>query len=268
MRILKKIPTSQDSCIITMVDFKGSVPQALGAKALVTAEGLQEGTVGGGKVEARAIEHAKKLLASPEAAACEIVEWNLTRDIGMTCGGVVKFLFEIHKPKLWHIVVYGAGHVAQELVPMLCRLDCHVTCVDQRPEWLAKIKEQPNLTKICEAEPKITVRDFTSNDYFVLMTQGHGTDLPILSEILRTHKPPYLGVIGSKTKALSLRDGLKKLDFDQEKIQSFYCPIGLGFGDSTPIEISHSVVAQLLQTRDKLNGQPRHSIAVNNKTTE
>jgi xanthine dehydrogenase accessory factor len=180
---------------------------------------------------------------------------------------VVKFLFEIHKPKLWHIVVYGAGHVAQELVPMLCRLDCHVTCIDQRPEWLGRIEEQPNLTKICEAEPKNTVKKFTSKDYFVLMTQGHGTDLPILSEILKTHQPPYLGVIGSKTKALSLRDGLRKLDFDQEKIRSFYCPIGLGFGDSTPIEISHSVVAQLLQTRDQHNGQPRDSIDVNNKRT-
>jgi xanthine/CO dehydrogenase XdhC/CoxF family maturation factor len=66
---------------------------------------------------------------------------------------------------------------------------------------------------------------------------------------------------------LSLRDGLRKLDFDQEKIRSFYCPIGLGFGDSTPIEISHSVVAQLLQTRDQHNGQPRDSIDVNNKST-
>lgn len=261
MRILKKIPSHQDSVVVTMVDYKGSVPQKLGAKALVSAEGLLEGTVGGGKVEARAIEHAKKLLSDPNAAACEIVEWNLTRDIGMTCGGVVKFLFELHQPKQWHIVVFGAGHVAQELVPMLCRLDGHITCVDSRPEWLARMADQPNLTKICEADPKSTVKNFSSKDYFVLMTQGHGTDLPILAEILRTHVPPYLGVIGSKTKALSLRDGLKKLDFNQEKINSFYCPIGLSFGDSTPIEISHSVVAQLLQTRDSNNGVPRDSIA-------
>lgn len=260
MRILKKIPSNQDSIVITMINFRGSVPQTLGAKALVTAEGLVEGTVGGGKVEARAIEHAKKLLANPDAEACEIVEWNLTRDIGMTCGGVVKFLFEIHKPKLWHIVVFGAGHVAQELVPMLCKLDCHVTCVDSRPEWLVRIEAENNLTKICEAEPKNTVKNFNSKDYFVLMTQGHGTDLPILAEILKTHQPTYLGVIGSKTKSLSLKDGLRKLDFDQQKIESFFCPIGLSFGDSTPIEISHSVVAQLLQTRDKERDQQSEKI--------
>jgi xanthine dehydrogenase accessory factor len=252
MRILKKIPFNQDSVVVTMVDYKGSVPQTLGAKAVVTSDGLLEGTVGGGKLEARAISHAMDLLKNPDVDVCELIEWNLTRDIGMTCGGVVKFLFEIHRPKAWHIVVFGAGHVAQELVPMLCKLECHVTCIDSRPEWLSRISDENNLTKICEPEPKNQVKNFNSQDYFVLMTQGHGTDLPILSEILKTLEPVYLGVIGSKVKALSLKDGLRKLDFSNEKIESFFCPIGLKFGNNTPVEISHSVVAQLLQVRDRL----------------
>ena len=250
MIILKKIPTNQDSVVVTMVDFKGSVPQTLGAKAVISKEGLIEGTIGGGKVEAKAILYAQEILKNLDTPACELVEWNLTKDVGMTCGGVVKFLFEVSRPKAWHIVVFGAGHVAQELVPMLCKLDCHVTCIDSRSEWLDKMNPQYNLTKICDSEPKNQIKNFSERDFFVLMTQGHGTDLPILGEILKGFKPAYLGVIGSKTKALTLKSNLKKLDFSQEKIESFFCPIGLSFGDSTPIEISHSVVAQLLQVRD------------------
>src|SRR5687767_16033154 len=43
---------------VTVVDTLGSTPQDRGAKMLVTREGRYFGTVGGGKIEARAIEEA------------------------------------------------------------------------------------------------------------------------------------------------------------------------------------------------------------------
>ena len=48
----------------------------------------------GGKVELRAIEEAKRILASTETEP-RYVEWNLQKDIGMTCGGVVHMFFEV-----------------------------------------------------------------------------------------------------------------------------------------------------------------------------
>ena len=253
MKILKKIPQHEDSVIVTLIGYKGSVPQTLGAKALITQSGIQEGTVGGGKVEARAIEFAQQLIEDKSSAICQSIEWNLTQDVGMTCGGVVQLLFEIHRPYSWHIVVFGAGHVAQVLVPLLTQLDAHVTCIDSRSEWIEKLDSKPNLTKIINPKPEELVAKMSSHDFFVLMTQGHSTDLPILKEILHLHQPQYVGVIGSKTKALTLRTNLKNLDFNKEKIESFYCPIGLDLGDNTPVEISISIIAQLIQVRDELN---------------
>jgi xanthine dehydrogenase accessory factor len=250
MKHFQEYPQNEDYVVITLIDYKGSVPQALGAKALVNSKGLLDGTVGGGKVEAKAILHAQELLKDKSTKICHVLEWNLTRDVGMTCGGVVNFLFEIHRPKAWNIVVFGAGHVAQELVPMLTRLECAVTCIDQRQDWLDRLKDRPNLTKIQAEKLDEQVQNYNSDAYFVLMTQGHATDLPVLAAILKQHNPRYVGVIGSDTKALKLRTGLKEMDFSQDKIQSFHCPIGLKLGNSTPIEISHSVVAQLLQVRD------------------
>lgn len=241
----------KDAVIITLVDFKGSVPQILGAKAMVTKAGLIKGTVGGGKVEAKAILFAKDVLQNPDSPVCQLQNWNLTLDVGMTCGGVVTFLFELIRPRAWNIVVFGAGHVAQELVPMLTKLKCHVTCIDPRSDWLSLIPQTDNLEKIIMKDPFKAVKNFSSDSYFILMTQGHGTDLPILTEILKTNfNFPFVGVIGSKTKAMSLKSNLKKLDLNEELINKFYCPIGLDFGDNTPIEISHSIVAQLLKVRD------------------
>jgi xanthine dehydrogenase accessory factor len=250
VNILKKMPFDKNFILITLVDYQGSVPQALGAKAIVTEAGLFEGTVGGGKVEAKAILFAQELLKKDETPVCQLIEWNLTRDVGMTCGGVVNFLFEVHKADSWKIVVFGAGHVAQELVPMLTKLNCQVTCVDNRREWLERLQAQENLKTRLVESPKDIVGEFSSDCFFVFMTQGHSTDLPIVKELLKQHaKAPYIGVIGSKTKATVLRANLKEAGFSSDLIQKIHCPIGLDIGNNMLVEIAFSVVAQLLQVR-------------------
>src|SRR5262245_28921714 len=121
---------------VTMVEAVGSTPQDAGTKMLVDSGGLVFGTVGGGKVENQAIEFAKKMLVAHESPTNELVEWNLQRDVGMTCGGVVKLYFEAYNHRAWRIVVFGAGHVAQSLVRCLSELECRIVCVDPRAEWL------------------------------------------------------------------------------------------------------------------------------------
>ena len=95
-----------------MVEAQGSTPQDAGTKMLVDESGLAHGTVGGGKVEHRAIEYAQQMLGD-DSRNREIVDWNLQRDIGMTCGGLVKLFFEVFNRDDWHIVIFGAGHVSQ-----------------------------------------------------------------------------------------------------------------------------------------------------------
>ena len=73
--------TSTPFATVTMVDMRGSAPQIQGAKAIVTAEGIVEGTVGGGKVEARAIAHAIEMLLSADGRSCSLVTWNLQTEI-------------------------------------------------------------------------------------------------------------------------------------------------------------------------------------------
>ena len=54
--------------LVILTEALGSTPQDTGAKMLVTSAGLHTGTVGGGKVEAKAIAHAKEMLRSGATA--------------------------------------------------------------------------------------------------------------------------------------------------------------------------------------------------------
>ena len=253
------VDTDVPFVMITLIDVRGSAPQIIGAKAIVTAQGIETGTIGGGKIEATAIRHAQQLLADTDGTSSEFITWNLQSDIGMTCGGEVKLFFEVCGSNSWTIAVFGAGHIAQSLIPMLVQFNCRVSCFDSRPEWLAKLPSHPKLKTACRQELRDVVKDQPANSFFLLMTQGHASDLPVLVEILQTRDAPYIGVIGSPQKASVLRRDLRKQNISSEKIDSFYCPMGVALGNNTPAEISISVIAQLLQRRDEL-GILKHKI--------
>jgi xanthine dehydrogenase accessory factor len=233
--------------LVTLVESIGSTPQDTGAKMLVTGEGLVEGTVGGGRVEAKAIDHAQAMLIAAESG-CSIVDWSLKADVGMTCGGRVKLLFESIGVAPWRIVVFGAGHVAQSLVRILVTLPCQVTCVDSRQNWLARLPV--GLRSIEAVDPADYIDALTDNTYVVCMTQGHKTDLPVLQRIYEGGREfPFVGVIGSRAKAAVLRRELSEAGIDHGKLQ-FHCPVGLDLGTNHPAEIAVSIAAQLLAVRD------------------
>lgn len=241
---------------VVMVDAIGSVPQEPGTKMLVTPEGLYYGTVGGGKVEKRAIEEAQAMLAAPDSPnnspKTRFIQWALEKDIGMTCGGSVKLYFEVFNRGTWTIVIFGAGHVAQALVGILSKLECRILCIDPRPSWLAQLPDAPNIQKIHSENMPDEVKKLPEGAFVALMTMGHTTDKPILLEILRTRQFPYVGVIGSRAKALKLKKDIAEAGLPEECKTAFHCPIGLDVGNNHPQEIAVSIAAQLLQLRDQI----------------
>jgi xanthine dehydrogenase accessory factor len=240
---------------VTLVETVGSTPSDTGTKMLVDERGLVFGTVGGGRVENKAIGHAQTLLtaAADGAPTCQLVDWNLQRDVGMTCGGVVKLLFEAYNFRDWRVVVFGAGHVAQALVRLLLLLECRVLCIDPREDWLERLPVSPKLRAIATAEPREFVSQLCSDDYVLCMTMGHKTDRPILQTILqRQLTPRYLGVIGSQAKRKVLVRELVEAGIAPDIAEQFRCPIGLPLGTNQPGEIAVSIAAELIQCRDAL----------------
>lgn len=238
--------------LVVMVDAIGSTPQDAGAKMLVTPDGRHAGTVGGGRVEAAALALAMEMLAAG-ALQPRFVNWSLKTDIGMTCGGSVKFYLEPHPAQgPWPIVIFGAGHIAQALIPVLLPLPCTVTCYDSRPEWLGRLPRARNVRIESLENPADAVPALPDQAFVLLMTNGHQSDRPILQRILSQRAFPFVGVIGSDSKAAILRREMIAGGLAAEKAELFHCPIGLDFGSNHPHEIALSIAAQLLSERDRL----------------
>ena len=236
--------------LMTLTAIRGSAPQDLGAKALVAADGLMFGTIGGGVLEATAIQHAQAMLVDATQESKQSRTWNLQQELGMTCGGEATILFEAHSTQTWNIALFGAGHVIQAMARILSTMDCRVYIVDPRREWLDKLPQSPMIETHCLSEPRAAVAVIPKDSFVCVITQGHSTDLPILKEILRQeHQYPYIGMIGSSVKSIRMRKALINEGFSKMDVEALHSPIGLPVGGNHPTEIAISIIAQLLQVR-------------------
>lgn len=83
--------------VCTIIEKRGSGPREVGTRMLVNLAGHRvAGTVGGGAVEAAAIQRATDFLQSDEPIAIEryVLSNSEASDLGMVCGGSAKILFE------------------------------------------------------------------------------------------------------------------------------------------------------------------------------
>jgi xanthine dehydrogenase accessory factor len=239
---------------VVLAESLGSTPSDSGAKMLVTTAGLHAGTVGGGKVEARAIALAQEMLATG-APAPRFVNWALKADVGMTCGGSVKLYFEPHPAggagAAWPVWIFGAGHVVQALVPVLAPLDCQLTVVDPRREWLDRLPRARHACYVQAAEPADLVPTMPDHAFLLCLTKGHASDRPVLQRALAERNFPFIGVIGSAAKAKVLQREMVAAGLPAKRAKQFHCPVGLPFGSNDPREIALSIAAQLLTERDR-----------------
>lgn len=239
--------------VVTLIKIDGHVPQEVGSKMIVTAQGHFAGTIGGGKFEAKGIELAQSQLKArtPTASLHRI---DLSQDLGMACGGVGTIFIESINCKRWTIAVYGAGHVGQALAKVLSTLECDLIFADSRADWLGRIEEQfRDRVRTILADNLATVPASLPHDTFhVIATPGHLFDLVVLREVLNLGTAPYIGVIGSKVKARKVRATLLNEGFSENQVNSFYCPMGLDIGNNSPPEIAISIAAQLLEHRHNL----------------
>lgn len=235
---------------LTVARIRGEISCEAGAKMLVAATGSTWGTLGGGPVEAAALAYGRQIFDPSSKRTCQVVTWKFRDDLHLDHDGDVTVVFEHEPSRSWPIVLFGAGHVSQALVRVLAGLECEVTVYDTRPEMLARLAQASHIHPRKVNILAEAVGDLPEEAFVALMTQGHRTDKPILEEILKTRTFPYLGVIGSASKAAVLRRELREAGLTGDLKTAFRCPIGLPIGNDTPEEIAISIAAEMLQVRD------------------
>ena len=230
--------------VVTVVRVSGSTPRSPGAKMLVFRDGQIEGTIGGGKIEHRVIAAARETI---ETARTNYLEFSLTNELGMCCGGKMAVFIEPMQvaPKL---VIYGAGHVSAALSRMATHAGFTVHVVDERSEWLT-IERFPEARQLHDENDSA---DIPAEDdcYVMITTHDHGLDQSLLEKRLR--QPfRWIGVIGSKRKASMTYDRLRHKGFDEMLIEKVRIPVGLAIAAETPEEIAVSILGELIAVRRK-----------------
>ncbi|MDR1318769.1 MAG: XdhC family protein [Treponema sp.] len=152
------------------------------------------------------------------------------------------------------VYVFGGGHVAQELVPLLSRLDFRCVVFDDREEFTQK-NLFPGAAEIIRGDFKKIGASLSlgPEDYAVIVTRGHIWDFDAEAFALKSDAP-YIGVIGSRTKHAFVREKLLEAGFGEEEINAprVHAPIGLDIGSKTPAEVAVSIAGELIRTRSKL----------------
>lgn len=153
------------------------------------------------------------------------------------------------------VYIFGGGHVAQELVPVLSHVGFRCVVMDDREEFTKKELFPGAEEVICGDLQNIgNYMTIGNDDYVCVMTRGHAYDTVVQAQVLRC-RPTYCGVIGSAFKAAGVRKTLKQeYGLLDEELNLVTTPIGLNIKGETPAEIAISIAAQMILHRAERNG--------------
>ncbi len=154
------------------------------------------------------------------------------------------------------LVIVGSGHVAQPLAAYAELLGYRILVVDDRQSF-ANLERFPQATKILIGKhaEQLENLSLSQESAVVIITRGHRYDEDSLRAALK-QKPAYIGMIGSKRRALETLRRLREDGYSQELLESVYTPIGLDIGAETPEEIGLAIMAEIVAKRRSGSGVP------------
>lgn len=261
------IEQGEDFVIAKVVDTSGSTPRKKGAVLMMKKDGVTIGTVGGGLLEAETEKLCRKTFETKEKS--HVYEFTLDEKqkgaLDMGCGGDATVQIDyidasapgdfVKEFKLASTAyIFGGGHVAYALEPVLRHVDFRTVVIDDREEY-ANPERYPHADRTIAVENFDNAFDDIETDddsYIIIVTRGHRGDLQVLREALKRDFA-YLGMIGSRRKNELLFDTLRKEGVPESKLAEVHAPIGLKIGSETPEEIAVSIVAEIIQVRSQLD---------------
>jgi len=241
------------------VSVRGHAPRAAGAKLVVAAHATW-GSIGGGNLEAVAIDRARELLAGPaNGSGPELMTLALSDKAPyqhgvQCCGGEVTVLLE-PLPVVPAVAIFGVGHVGLELARILARQDVELHLIDTRPEQLAPERLAVLADAVANVHvhdspvlPEIALGELPPGTHVLIMTHDHAEDYALCDAVLREGEYGSIGLIGSAAKWSRFQRRLATDGgHDEAAIARIRTPIGLGeITGKEPATIAVSVAAHLL----------------------
>lgn len=157
----------------------------------------------------------------------------------------------VHNPAL-RLVIVGAVHIAQALVPMAEQAGYHVTVVDPRCAFATE-ERFPGVTLHADW-PDDVLPDLSldARTAFVALTHDPKIDDPALVLALKS-ECFYIGALGSRKTQAARQERLKRAGQDPSRICG---PIGLDIGARGAPEIAISIMAEMTRYLRLGGGRP------------
>lgn len=252
----------EPAVLVTLATVRGHAPRRAGAKMVVSATGSW-GSIGGGNVEAVAIERARAQLAnpsaSPELMTSELSERAPAEHGVQCCGGMMTVLLEPLRT-VPAVAIFGVGHVGSELARILARHDIELHLIDTRPDILSESRLAVLADAVATVHvhqvpvlPESVVGQLPRGVHVLIMTHDHAEDVALCDAVLRRGDLGSIGLIGSPGKWARFRLRLaEEGGHDAETIARIKTPIGLpDISGKEPATIAVSVAADLLRTFER-----------------
>jgi xanthine dehydrogenase accessory factor len=244
--------------VATIVNVRGSIPSFKTAKMLVRDDGSIFGTIGGGCVEAEVWQAAREVISSEKPRTLSFdLNQDPKYDTGLICGGTLEIFVEPILPPST-LYIFGAGHVAYGLYKVAKNAGFDIVVADDRESY-ANRERFPEARQVISEGFDQALAGLTPDEssYIMIVTRGHHDDMRILRWAVQT-PARYIGMIGSKRKAITIfreltREGLKPELFDR-----VHSPAGLDIGAVTPEEIAVAITAELIAVRRRLERKLPH----------
>ncbi len=154
-------------------------------------------------------------------------------------------------------VMFGLGHVARQLGPLLANLgfavivcdDGETGAIDPAPAWATRVIESFDAIEV-ERE----LGGFSADDHVLIVTRDHAIDQKLLEQLITRDELGYLGMIGSRGKVGRFRKRLEARGLldgatGEARWARLRAPIGLDLGAETPEEIAIAIAAELVARR-------------------
>jgi xanthine dehydrogenase accessory factor len=216
-----------------------------GDKALVTADGIVCGWIGGGCAQPAVLRSVRDALADGRARLIRIAPTDRTevRDVSEALGDVLEFGMSCHSGGTLELFVDPVVPAARLMV------------VGDAPVALALARLAPQVGFEVQAEgPAETLETavaqgsrWPAGAFLVVATQGR-RDLPALRAALAA-RARCVWFVASARKAEVLRASLRAAGCDPADVDAIVAPAGQPIGAVTPEEIALSVLAAVVAAR-------------------
>ena len=247
--------------LVTLASVRGHSPRAAGAKMVVSADQIW-GSVGGGNLEAVAIERARELLdghaAEPVTFTVNLSDKAPVEHGVQCCGGEVSVLLD-PLPVLPAVAIFGIGHVGLELARILARHELDLHLIDSRPEQLGHETLAPLADRVARIHthhvpvlPELVLAELPAGTHVLVMTHDHAEDAALIDAALRSDQLASIGLIGSSAKWTRFRKKLIDDGHEPVTLGRVTTPIGLPeLTGKDPATIAVGIAAALLLTFER-----------------